>query len=188
MPAYNEAENLPALLTQLLPQLAALTDRFEVVIVDDGSTDATAAAIAPWVQRGGVRYLRLSRNFGKEHALTAGIDHARGEVVVLMDADLQHPVEIVAKMLDAWQQGADMVCAARASRADESCSSTRLLAWLSSALALSAADRPSAIFFARSSSAAVIGGQTNFIVNQTRIAKTIIWMISVALMLNSCLA
>ena len=120
MPAYNEAENLPALLTQLLPQLAALTDRFEVVIVDDGSTDATAAAIAPWVQRGGVRYLRLSRNFGKEHALTAGIDHARGEVVVLMDADLQHPVEIVARMLDAWQQGADMVCAARASRADES--------------------------------------------------------------------
>lgn len=120
MPAYNEAENLPALLTQLLPQLAALTDRFEVVIVDDGSTDSTAAAIAPWVQQGGVRYLRLSRNFGKEHALTAGIDHARGEVVVLMDADLQHPVEIVANMLAAWQQGADMVCAARASRADES--------------------------------------------------------------------
>lgn len=120
MPAYNEADNLPALLTQLLPQLAALTDRFEVVIVDDGSTDSTAAAIAPWVQQGGVRYLRLSRNFGKEHALTAGIDHARGEVVVLMDADLQHPVEIVAKMLEAWQQGADMVCAARASRADES--------------------------------------------------------------------
>lgn len=120
MPAYNEAENLPALLTQLLPQLAALTERFEVVIVDDGSTDATAAAVAPWVQQGGVRYLRLSRNFGKEHALTAGIDHARGEVVVLMDADLQHPVEIVARMLEAWQQGADMVCAARASRADES--------------------------------------------------------------------
>jgi len=133
MPAYNEAENLPTLLTRLLPQLAALTDRFEVVIVDDGSTDATAAAVAPWVAQGGVRYLRLSRNFGKEHALTAGIDHARGEVVVLMDADLQHPVEIVAQMLAAWQGGADMVCAARASRADESLAKrvgTALFYWI----------------------------------------------------------
>ncbi|MBC7956604.1 MAG: glycosyltransferase family 2 protein, partial [Cytophagales bacterium] len=133
MPAYNEAENLPALLTRLLPQLAALTDRFEVLIVDDGSTDATAAAVAPWLMQGGVRYLRLSRNFGKEHALTAGIDHARGEVVVLMDADLQHPVEIIAQMLVAWQGGADMVCAARASRADESLAKrigTALFYWI----------------------------------------------------------
>jgi len=119
VPAFNEAENLPTLLTQLLPELAALSERFEVVIVDDGSTDDTAAAVAPWLPKGGVRYLRLSRNFGKEHALTAGIDHAGGEVVVLMDADLQHPVEIIAKMVAAWQGGADMVCAARASRADE---------------------------------------------------------------------
>jgi glycosyltransferase involved in cell wall biosynthesis len=133
MPAYNEAENLPPLLTRLLPQLAALTDRFEVLIVDDGSTDATAAAVAPWLAQGGVRYLRLSRNFGKEHALTAGIDHARGDVVVLMDADLQHPVEIVAQMLAAWQAGADMVCAARASRADESLAKrvgTALFYWI----------------------------------------------------------
>ncbi|MEO8154418.1 MAG: glycosyltransferase family 2 protein [Rhizobacter sp.] len=133
MPAYNEAANLPTLLTRLLPQLAELTDRFEVVIVDDGSTDDTAMSIAPWLAQGGVRYLRLSRNFGKEHALTAGIDHAAGDVVVLMDADLQHPVEIIAKMLVAWQGGADMVCAARASRSDESMAKrlgTRLFYWI----------------------------------------------------------
>ncbi|HET7792503.1 MAG TPA: glycosyltransferase family 2 protein [Rhizobacter sp.] len=120
LPAFNEAGNLPTLLTRLLPQLAALSDRFEVVIVDDGSSDDTAAAVAPWVVKGGVRLLRLSRNFGKEHALTAGIDHAAGDVVVLMDADLQHPVELIAQMVEAWRGGADMVCTARASRADES--------------------------------------------------------------------
>jgi len=133
IPAFNEAENLPTLLTRLLPQLAALSDRCEVVIVDDGSTDATAAAVAPWLRQGGVRYLRLSRNFGKEHALTAGIDHAVGEVVVLMDADLQHPVEIIAKMVEAWRGGADMVCAARTSRADEGLAKrvgTRLFYWI----------------------------------------------------------
>ena len=67
-----------------------------------------------------MRYVRLSRNFGKEAALTAGIDRAEGDVVLLMDADLQHPATLVPEMLDAWRQGADMVCAARASRADES--------------------------------------------------------------------
>jgi glycosyltransferase involved in cell wall biosynthesis len=76
--------------------------------------------MAPWLTRPGVRYLRLSRNFGKEAALTAGIDHAEGEVVLLMDADLQHPASLVPEMVDAWVNGADMVCAARASRADES--------------------------------------------------------------------
>jgi glycosyltransferase involved in cell wall biosynthesis len=64
--------------------------------------------------------VRLSRNFGKEAALTAGIDRALGEVVLLMDADLQHPASLVPQMVEAWRKGADMVCAARASRSDES--------------------------------------------------------------------
>jgi len=64
--------------------------------------------------------VRLSRNFGKEAALTAGIDRAEGDVVLLMDADLQHPASLVPEMVKAWVDGADMVCAARASRADES--------------------------------------------------------------------
>jgi glycosyltransferase involved in cell wall biosynthesis len=119
VPAYNEAPNLPALLTQLRDVLAQLTDGWEIIVVDDGSRDDTALVILPWTREPGVRYLRLSRNFGKECALTAGIDHAAGDVVVLIDADLQHPPGMIARMLAAWRDGADMVCTARRSRADE---------------------------------------------------------------------
>ena len=120
VPAFNEADNLGPLLTDLSAQLAHLSERSEIIVVDDGSQDATPAAMAPWIARPGVRYVRLSRNFGKEAALTAGLDRAVGEVVLLIDADRQHPVTLVPRMLAAWHQGADMVCAARASRADES--------------------------------------------------------------------
>ena len=119
VPAFNEAANLGPLLVALTAQLASLSDRWEVIVVDDGSRDASAAAMAPWLSRPGVRYVRLSRNFGKEAALTAGIDRATGAVVLLMDADLQHPASLIPQMLAAWADGADMVCAARASRADE---------------------------------------------------------------------
>jgi polyisoprenyl-phosphate glycosyltransferase len=119
VPAYNEAANLPRLLEVLSAQLRGLVARWEVIVVDDGSRDATAAAVAPWLREPGVRYLRLSRNFGKEAALSAGLDHARGDVVVLLDADLQHPPAMIEPMLKAWAAGADTVCAVRATRADE---------------------------------------------------------------------
>src|SRR5436189_6012317 len=129
MPAFNEAENLPLVLADVTHQLAELTSRWELIVVDDGSRDATPAAMLPWLVRPGVRYVRLSRNFGKEAALTAGIDRAGGDVVLLMDADGQHPATLLPRMLDAWGQGADMVCAARASRADESWAK-RIGTWL----------------------------------------------------------
>ena len=119
VPAYNEAANLGLMLTGLTTQLKTLTERWEIIVVDDGSRDPTPAAIAPFLFAPGVRYVQLSRNFGKEAALTAGIDRVGGDVVLLMDADLQHPATLVPDMLEAWRQGADMVCAARASRADE---------------------------------------------------------------------
>jgi glycosyltransferase involved in cell wall biosynthesis len=133
MPAYNEAENLPVVVPDTLARLRELTDRWELIVVDDGSRDGTPAAMAAFLQEPGVRYVRLSRNFGKEAALTAGIDQARGEVVLLMDADGQHPSTLLPQMLQAWHQGADMVCAARASRADESWAKragTALFYWL----------------------------------------------------------
>jgi glycosyltransferase involved in cell wall biosynthesis len=119
VPAYNEAANLPALLRLLTAQLQGLVRRWEVIVVDDGSRDDTAAAIAPWLQAPGVRYLRLSRNFGKEAALSAGLEHAQGDVVVLMDADLQHPPALIPQMLQSWAAGVDMVCAVRSTRSDE---------------------------------------------------------------------
>lgn len=120
VPAYNEARNLGPLLMGLCERLTVLTNHWEVIVVDDGSRDDTAAVMVPWLIRAGVRYVRLSRNFGKEAALTAGIDRANGNVVVLVDADLQHPVSLIPTMLDAWHAGADMVCTARQSRVDES--------------------------------------------------------------------
>jgi glycosyltransferase involved in cell wall biosynthesis len=119
VPAYNEAANLPLLLEQLTAELRALASAWEVIVVDDGSKDATPAAMAPWLLVPGVRLLRLSRNFGKEAALSAGLDHAAGDVVVLMDADLQHPPALIPQMLRSWAGGVDMVCAVRSSRADE---------------------------------------------------------------------
>ncbi len=133
VPAFNEAANLPILLQQLSAQLPAMAARWEVLVVDDGSRDHTPLAMLPWLREPGVRYLRLSRNFGKEAALTAGIEHAAGDVVVLIDADLQHPVEMLPEMLASWRQGADMVCAVRATRADETLVKrlgTKLFYWL----------------------------------------------------------
>ena len=120
VPAYNEAANLPALLAALTAALQALSPRWEVIVVDDGSHDATEAAVQPWLLAPGVRYLALSRNFGKEAALSAGLEHARGDVVVMLDADGQHPLSLLPTMLERWRAGADAVCAVRDSRADES--------------------------------------------------------------------
>ena len=120
VPAYNEAANLPLLLAPLTAALQALSPRWEVLVVDDGSRDDTAAAIRPWLQTPGVRYLALSRNFGKEAALSAGLERARGEVVVMMDADGQHPLALLPRMLEGWRAGADVVSAVRDTRAGES--------------------------------------------------------------------
>jgi len=119
MPAFNEAENLAETLQGLVRVLDGLHLPWEVIVVDDGSADDTSRVLQSWLAEPGVRCLRLSRNFGKEAALTAGLEHAEGDVTLLMDADGQHPAPLIPLMLQDWAQGADMVCAVRACRDDE---------------------------------------------------------------------
>jgi polyisoprenyl-phosphate glycosyltransferase len=121
VPFLNEADNLPALYQRLSSALAAEPEQFEVLFVDDGSTDGSAAWVAQQAaQDARVKLLRLSRNFGHQLAITAGMDHADGDAVVIMDADLQDPPEVVPELLRAWREGHEIAYAVRASRSGES--------------------------------------------------------------------
>jgi glycosyltransferase involved in cell wall biosynthesis len=119
VPAYNEAAHLERFVRALCDTLAGMAPVFEVIVVDDGSADATAGLARALAKLLPVRYLRLSRNFGKEAALSAGIDHARGDVVLLIDADFQHPLEQIGPMVELWRAGADMVYGVIADRSNE---------------------------------------------------------------------
>lgn len=111
VPAYNEQENLPILadkLVQLFLKMPHIT--YEIIFVDDGSTDQTLHVMkqlhAKYPQ---CHYIELSRNFGHQYALKAGLDRASGDAVISMDADLQHPVELIPELIQHWQEGYDIV-------------------------------------------------------------------------------
>jgi glycosyltransferase involved in cell wall biosynthesis len=130
IPAYNEARNLPMLSDRLTPSLVEITEEFEVIIINDGSADETAAQIAALHQHD-PRYcgLSFSRNFGKEIAIAAGLDHARGQACVIIDADLQHPPEIIAKFVEKWREGYQVVYGQRIDRATDSALRKTLSEW-----------------------------------------------------------
>jgi len=134
IPCLNEEANLDVLLPALITVLKGLATSFEIVVVDDGSTDGTPATVERWAaEYSQIVYIQLSRNFGKECALSAGLEAARGQVVVTMDADLQHPPALIPHMLERWEQGVEMVYAVRATRDDESLfkrMGTRCFYWL----------------------------------------------------------
>lgn len=119
VPAYNEEANLLDFLHDLHAALRALGPAFEIVLVDDGSRDGTRELGPQLAAPLGIHYIRLSRNFGKEAALTAGLDAARGDVVFLMDADYQHPLAVLAEMLEQWRAGFDVVYGVRRDRSGE---------------------------------------------------------------------
>ena len=116
----DEGPHAMEFLQKLRGALAALSDDFEIVIVNDGSRDDTRERVLEVAETCSVHYVELSRNFGKEAALSAGLEVARGDVVAILDADGQHPPEKLAAMLERWRQGADMVYGVRAHRRDES--------------------------------------------------------------------
>ncbi|MBV8713087.1 MAG: glycosyltransferase family 2 protein, partial [Solirubrobacterales bacterium] len=118
-PVYNEVATIEQFYARVCSALQGI--RFELVLVDDGSTDGSDRELQQLATNDPrVRVVQLSRNFGHQTALTAGLDHARGDAVVMLDADLQDPPELIPQMLDHWRAGCEVIYAVREQRAGES--------------------------------------------------------------------
>ncbi|MBQ2798034.1 MAG: glycosyltransferase family 2 protein [Ruminiclostridium sp.] len=119
IPAFNEQENIPVTTERMREILSPITE-YELIFVDDGSRDNTWKIIKELSEKdSSVKGLHFSRNFGKEGAIFAGLKAASGDCVAVIDCDLQHPPELLPKMLDAWKNGAEVVEAVKASRGKE---------------------------------------------------------------------
>ncbi len=117
IPCYNEAKNINELFSKLLPVLTALNSNYEIICINDGSDDSTLDELRQQLELcDSLTILDLSRNFGKEIALTAGLDHAQGEYVITMDADLQHPPELIPEFIKKISEGHDVVYGQRVLR------------------------------------------------------------------------
>ncbi|HPH98214.1 MAG TPA: glycosyltransferase [Anaerolineaceae bacterium] len=139
IPVYNEVETLPFLMEALHKALAPLTATWEVILVDDGSSDGSVKVLETLAAQnpGCVRVVELRRNFGQTTAIAAGIDHAQGEVIVLLDADLQNDPADIPMMLDKLNEGYDVVSGWRVNRQDKLLSrrlpsvlANRLISWV----------------------------------------------------------
>lgn len=133
IPVFNEASGLAEFHRRLVAELNGLGRAWTILYVNDGSTDDTADVLEGLAAEGPVGVLSLSRNFGKEAALIAGLDHCDAGFILMMDADLQHPPALIPQMLERIGQGADMVSAVRTTRADQPLEKrvgARLFYWL----------------------------------------------------------
>ena len=119
VPVFNEGAHVAHFLESLHRKAATLTSELEIIVVNDGSTDNSAAEIARVAERLPIHYLELSRNFSKEIAIQAGLDAVQGDCAIILDADFQHPLEAIDLMIDRWRGGADMVYAVKANRKSE---------------------------------------------------------------------
>ncbi len=120
IPAFNEEDNVESMYSRLIASLEGRVEGLEVLFVDDGSSDTTWTKINDIAARDPrVRGLRFARNFGHQAALTAGVDAARGRAVVIIDADLQDPPEVIPQMVERWRDGAEVVFGQRQEREGE---------------------------------------------------------------------
>lgn len=120
VPCYNEGPHLKDFIAALKTTVATITNHFEIILVNDGSKDSTREIALELISNGNIRYLEFSRNFGKEAALMAGIDHANGDATLLIDADFQHPLEKLPEMAELWKSGYEMIYGVIANRQGES--------------------------------------------------------------------
>ena len=121
IPVFNEQESLPILYSRMCDLIALLDAPSEIILINDGSTDHSAQLMADIVDTDPrFKLIEFSRNFGHQIAITAGLDYAEGDAVVIMDADLQDPPEVVLRMVAAWRQGAEVVYGVRLQRDGDS--------------------------------------------------------------------
>jgi polyisoprenyl-phosphate glycosyltransferase len=120
IPAYNEAQVLPTLYDRLTRVMNGLGEPYEIIFVNDGSADESPLLLQHLQATDErVKFLSLSRNFGHQIAITAGLDHSAGQAVVVMDADLQDPPEVIPRLIEQWRKGYDLVFAVRQMRRGE---------------------------------------------------------------------
>ena len=120
IPCFNEGEHLAQFIEQLKIRIQELTPNFEILIINDGSNDNTRDIALSIMNAGHIHYIEFSRNFGKESALMAGINHADGDAVLLIDADFQHPLDKIKEMELLWKNGYEMVYGVIVNRKKES--------------------------------------------------------------------
>lgn len=121
VPMYNESEGIEVFFSTLCPILSSVTNDWEILCINDGSHDDTLAQLKQRTEADNrIKFISLSRNFGKEAALTAGLQHAYGQAVIPIDADLQDPPEIIPEMVAKWREGFKVVLATRSNRNGDS--------------------------------------------------------------------